>query len=375
VDADAGGEIVARRLRAQRLTGAPCATPEEAVGLLVAVQAQDYGPAKWSLGARVAGATDEQVERALSAGAILRTHVLRPTWHFVLPADIRWLLTATAPRVRARDARRYAQLGLDGETLRRSAGALVAALRGGNRLTRAEVAGVLSAAGVGVEGQRLPYLLMAAELDALICSGPRRGRQHTYMLLEERAPGARDLPRDEALAELARRFFTGHGPATVKDFAAWATLTLAEARAAVEASGPTLKAKDWGGLRLWAAAEGPGSVGGHPAAPRRPSVRLVQGYDEIVMGYSETKPLLARPGSAWEPATPPVFRLVVLLDGGVAGYWRPRPKRDRVIVEVAPMEAFSGAAAAALHEEAARYGAFLGLPAEVRMVESPRERG
>jgi len=375
VDPDAGREIVARRLRAQRLTGVPCATPEEAVGLLGAVQAQDYGPAKWSLGARVAGATDEQVERALSAGAILRTHVLRPTWHFVLPADIRWLLTATAPRVRARDARRYAQLGLDGQTLRRSAGALVAALRGGNRLTRAEVAGVLSAAGVGVEGQRLPYLLMAAELDALICSGPRIGKQHTYMLLEERVHGARDLPRDEALAELARRFFIGHGPATARDFAAWATLTVVEARAALQAAGPDLEAEDRDGVRLWGPAAGPGSRGEHPSAPPRPCVHLIQGYDEIVMGYTETKPLLARPGSPWEPATPPVFRLVVLLDGGVAGYWRPRPKRDRVIVEVALMEAFSGAAMAALETEAVRYGAFLGLPAEVRMVDSPRELG
>ncbi|MGE5228774.1 MAG: winged helix DNA-binding domain-containing protein [Deltaproteobacteria bacterium] len=372
MDAKTQSGIVARRLRAQRLTGAPCATPEEAVGLLGAVQAQDYGPAKWSLGARVAGATDAQVERAFASGAILRTHVLRPTWHFVLPADIRWLLTATAPRVTARDARRYAQLGLDGDTLRRSAAALVAALRGGNRLTRHEAAGVLTAAGISVEGQRLPYLLMAAELDALICSGPRSGKQHTHMLLEERAPDARDLPRQEALAELARRFFAGHGPATAKDFAVWATLTLAEARAAIEAAGPELRAEGLGGLLFWAPATGPGSGGGRLAPPRRPRVHLLQGYDEIVMGYSETKPLLARPGSPWVPATPPVFRLVVLLDGGVAGFWRPRPQRHGVTIEVAPMEAFGGAAVAALEAEAARYGAFLGLPAETRMVESRR---
>jgi hypothetical protein len=375
LDAEAGREIVARRLRAQGLTGAGSARPEDVVGRLVAVQAQDYGPAKWSLGVRLAGATDAQVERAFASGAILRTHVLRPTWHFVLPADIRWLLTATAPRIRARDARRYAQLGLDGDTLRRSAAALVAALRGGNRLTRREAAAVLTAAGIDVEGQRLPYLLMAAELDALICSGPRRGKQHTYMLLEERAPGARDLPRHEALAELARRFFTGHGPATAKDFSVWATLTLAEARAAIEAAWPELLAEDVGGLRFWASATRPGSGGERPAPPPSPTVHLIQGYDEIVMGYTETKPLLARPGSPWQPATPPVFRLVVLLDGGVAGFWRPRPKKDRVSIEVAPMEPFAGPAAAALEAEASRYGAFLGLPAEVRIVESTRRAG
>lgn len=375
MDAHAVGEIVARRLRAQRLTGTPCATPEDVVGLLGAVQAQDYGPAKWSLGARVAGATDAQVEHAFASGAILRTHALRPTWHFVLPADIRWLLTATAPRVKARAARRYDQLGLDGDTLRRSAAALVAALRGGNALTRAEVAGVLVSAGIDVEGQRLPYLLMAAELDALICSGPRRGTQHTHMLLDERAPDARDLPRREALAELARRFFAGHGPATAKDLAVWATLTLAEARVAIEAAGPELRAEDVGGLRFWAPTTGPGSGEGRAAALRRPLVHLVQGYDEIVMGYSETKSLLARPGSPWEPATPPVFRLVVLLDGGVAGFWRPSRKSDRVIVEASLMEAFDDAAVAALEAEAARYGAFLGLPADVRIVARPGRAG
>jgi hypothetical protein len=195
------------------------------------------------------------------------------------------------------------------------------------------------------------------------------------MLLEERAPGARDLPRDEALAELARRFFTGHGPATARDFAVWATLTLAEARAAIEAAGPELRAEELGGLRFWAPATGPGSRGGRLAAPRRPLVHLVQGYDEIVMGFAETKPLLARPGSPWEPATPPVFRLVVLLDGGVAGFWRPSTKRDRVIVEVAPLEPFGGPAAAALEAAAVRYGAFVGLPAEVRMVGGPRGLG
>jgi hypothetical protein len=195
------------------------------------------------------------------------------------------------------------------------------------------------------------------------------------MLLEERAPGARDLPRHEALAELARRFFAGHGPATARDFAVWATLTLAEARAAIEAAGPELLAEDLGGLRFWASATGPGSRGLRPAAPRRPLVHLVQGYDEIVMGYTETKSLLARPGSPWEPATPPVFRLVVLLDGGVAGFWRPRPKSDRVIVEISLMEPFGDAAFAALEAEVARYGAFLVLPADVRIVDSPRREG
>jgi hypothetical protein len=362
---------VARRLRALRLTGQPCATPEEAVGDLVAVQAQDYGPAKWSIGARVAGATDAGLERVADAGRILRTHVLRPTWHFVLAEDIRWLLTATAPRVKARDARRYAQLGLDGSTLRRSARALVAALRGGNQLTRSEAAAVLTAAGIGVDGQRLPYLLMHAELDALICSGPRRGKQHTYELLEERAPDARDLPRHEALAELARRYFRSHGPATAKDFAGWATLTLAEARAAIEAAGPHLYAEELGGLRCWSAAGSLGTGGRRRPALHSPAVHLLQGYDEYIMGYSETKAVLQPPGSGWDPATPPVFTLVIMLDGRVAGFWRRTVRQHRVTVEATLLEPLGAAQTAALEAQAGRYGRFLGLPVAVRILDPP----
>jgi hypothetical protein len=320
---------------------------------------------------RCTDATDASVEAAFAAGRILRTHLLRPTWHFVLPADIRWLLTATAPRIKMRDARRYAQLGLDDATLRRAAAVFTAALRGGRALTRAEMAAVLADAGVSTEGQRLPYLLMSAELDALICSGSRRGKQHTYMLLEERAPRAPDLPRAEALAKLAQRFFAGHGPATAKDLAVWASLTQAEARRAIAAAGPALRGEELGGLRFWSAEEGAG-----PGAERRPSpvVRLVQGYDEFVMGYSETKNLLAAPGSSWTAATPPVGRLVVLKDGRVGGFWRRTLQKTQVVVEVEMIDDWNGSERAALEVEAVRFGTFIGLEAVVRIVRAPVRR-
>jgi hypothetical protein len=358
MDADRTGGVVRRRLGALHLTGRPFRTPEDVVGGLVAIQAQDYGPAKWAIGSRTAGATDEGIERLLSEGAILRTHVLRPTWHFVLPADIRWLLTATAPRIRLRDAPRFRQLGLDADTLARSAALLAGALRGGNLLTRAEVAALLERGGVDAAGQRLPYILMNAELDGLICSGPRRGAQHAYALLEQRAPDARDLPRDEALAELARRYFGSHGPATEKDFATWASLTLAEVRAALDAAGPEVRREVIGGLGFWAAA-------GQGAGPRlrSPSVRLLQGYDEYIMGYSESRHVVAPPGSGWSPAAPPVFRLVILLDGRLAGFWRRTVKPDGVVVEAALLEEFTAPQLEALEAEAARYGSFLGLTA------------
>ena len=370
MDADASGAIVRRRLRAQRLSGAGCARPEDVVGWLGAVQAQDYGPAKWAVGRRQKHATDASVERAFAEGRILRTHVLRPTWHFVVPADIRWLLAATAPRVQAGNAGRYRQLGLDAATLGKSEKLLVGALGGGEHLTRKELADVLVAGGVAVDGQRLPHLLMNAELGALICSGARRGLQHTYALLEERAPQACELPRDEALAELARRYFASHGPATAKDFATWASLTLAEVRASLEAAGSALRREEIGGVAFWSAADEPRRA----PALRSPTVRLVQGYDEYVMGYTETKRMLARPGTTWTPATPPVFGLMILLDGRSAGFWKRTVRKDEVVVEAALLEPLEAAQTRALEEEAARYGAFLGLAATVVLASAGQAR-
>jgi hypothetical protein len=330
------------------------------VGWLGAVQAQDFGPAKWAIGRRTQGASDAQLDRAFAAGSILRTHVLRPTWHFVLPADIRWLLTATAPRIRARDAYRYRQLGLDDATLRKSESVLVEALRGGNLLTRAEAAAALAESGIAVGGQRLPYILMHAELDARICSGPLRGRQHTYALLEERAPQARELSREEALVELVLRYFTSHGPASAKDFATWASLTMGDVEPALAAAGRRLRREVIDGVPFWSGEDG--------AAPplMSPAVHLLQGYDEYIMGYSETKHLLAAPGVPWSPATPPVFSLVVLLDGRVAGFWKRAVAKDSVAVQVALLRPFDAAQVRALEAEAARYGEFLGdLAADV----------
>jgi hypothetical protein len=370
VDAELSARIVSRRLRTQRLAGAGFTRPEDVVGWLGAVQSQDYGPAKWAVGSRQPRASDAAVERAFAEGRILRTHVLRPTWHFVLPADIRWLLTATAPRIQAGNAGRYRRLGLDAETLRRGEQLLAGALRGGEQLTRPELAEVLTKGGIDVQGQRLPHLLMNAELNAVICSGARRGLQQTYALLDERAPDARDLTREEALVELARRYFTSRGPATAKDFATWASLTLAEVKASIEAAGSSLRREEIGGVAFWSGAD----QSARAPALRSPMVRLVQGYDEYIMGYTETKGVLARPGSGWAPATPPVFALVVLLDGRVAGFWKRTVKREEVIVEAALLEPFGAARLQALEDEAVRYGAFLGLGATVTLL-PPGGRG
>jgi Winged helix DNA-binding domain len=352
--------IARRRMHRLRLSGPGPGAAEDVVRWLGAVQSQDYGPARWSIGQRLTGMRDADIERAFAAGQLLRTHVLRPTWHFVLPADIRWLLALTAPRVHVQNGPIYRQSGLDEALLDRCAGLLTDALQGGNHLTRAELAAVLAGAGIVADGLRMGYILMYAELEAVICSGAPKGKRHTYALLEERAPAAAALDPDAALAELTRRYFTSHGPATVKDFRWWSSLTIADIRRGLDMVGPALDREVIDGVTYWSAAAAAA------AALAVPAVQLLQAYDEYVVGYSESKYLLDVSGDARRTAGDrPVFNHVVIAGTQVAGHWKRTLNRDSVAIEVALYAPFHDrldeAWHLALRAEAARHAAFLGL--------------
>jgi hypothetical protein len=346
------------RLHNLRLESAPLPAPEAVVSWLGAVQSQDFGPAKWSLAQRTPGTVDAAVDRAFADGAILRTHILRPTWHFVSPADIGWLLELTAPRVHALNAYYYRRLGLDDGVFERSTAALAGALEGGAQRTRRQLAAALEGAGIELGGFRLAYLLMHAELDGIVCSGAPRGKQQTYALLEERAPQAASLPREQALVELTVRYFTSHGPATVKDFGWWSSLTAADIRQGLELAGSRLQREVVDGVAYWFAGSPP------PTRPASPQVHLLQGYDEYLVGYSQSKSVLNLAGRALL-ATRPVFNGVAILDGQLAGHWKRTVGRDTVAFEVALYEPFDDAQTKALQAAADRHGEFLGLAASV----------
>src|SRR4051812_14474801 len=270
--------LTRRRLANQGLAGPPLAGPEEVVGWMGAVQAQDYPAARWAVAQRTASARETDLDRLLDQGAIVRTHVLRPTWHLVLPRDLRWLLALTGPRVHAASARGYREFGLDGALLARSDALLGRTLGGGVTLTRTELAAALRGGGIPAEGTRLAHILMHAELEAVIVSGGRRGKQMTYALLDGRVPPARPLSRTEALAELARRYFASHGPATAADAAWWSGLTVADVKTGIAAAG--LASLMVGGEVYWTAAS-------DRARTRVPAdvVHLLPSYDEYLVAY------------------------------------------------------------------------------------------
>jgi hypothetical protein len=319
------------------------------------VQSQDFGPAKWSLGERLPDTTDTEVQRSFDAGEFLRTHVLRPTWHFVTPDDIRWLLRLTGPRVHATNAYAYRRAGLDDGAFAKAHDLLTEALDGGAHRTRKELADVVGSAGLPSTGFALGYLLMHAELDGLICSGPVRGKLHTYTLLEARVPPAPERDPDEALAELVTRYFGSHGPATARDLRWWSSLTLADIARGVELAGDRLRHDLVDGVSYWS--------GWHEnAALASPTVHLVQGYDEYVVAFAESKYVLDASGTA--RALPPgtaVPNGILLLDGQVAGHWRRTSTKDTLRVEAVLYRAFTPAEAAALDAAAARQATFLNL--------------
>jgi hypothetical protein len=332
-------------------------TPEEVVRWLGAVQSQDYGPAKWSIGQRAPGLTDADVDAAFAAGRLLRTHVLRSTWHFVLPEDIRWLQALTGPRVHAQNAFMYRQLELDEHVRQQTESVIVKALHTREQQTRSELARALHSAGIDAQGPRLAYILMSAELNGVICSGRVQGKQHTYALIEDRAPKAPSLTRDEALAKLTRRYFTSHGPATVNDLKWWSSLTLADINAGLAMVGDSLDRQVIGARTYWFAVPPPPTT----PKPGEPSVQLLQGYDEYMVGFSESKHVLDAAGARARLGDRPIFNLVVLLDSQIAGCWKRGVSKDTVQIEVALYRPFDEQQLEALRLAAQRHADFLGL--------------
>jgi hypothetical protein len=351
--------IAERRLRNQAITGAARRTPADAVRWLGAVQAQEYGPAKWALALRMAtGARDADIERAFDAGRILRTHVLRPTWHFVTPDDIRWMLELTAPRVHLRMAPYNRRLELEPATLARACAVIERALGDGRVLTRLELGKRLTRAGIAAAGQRLAHIALHAELERVVCSGPRRDRLFTYALLAERAPRARRLARDEALAALATRFLRSHGPATVRDFVWWSGLLTSDVTRAFAIARARSEAID--GLTYWSL----GDAGRDRTRERE--VHLLPVYDEYLVAYRDRKAVPHWPAGSTAPAGgSAAFQNSIVIGGQVAGAWRVIRTAAGTRLEMNLAGRPSRAERDDLHAAAARYAETAGVPATI----------
>jgi winged helix DNA-binding protein len=351
-------EIARLRLRRQYLTGTPLPTPEAVVGWLGVVQAQEFGVAKWSIAQRSRGrVTSADLDRALAERRILRTHLLRSTWHFVLPADLRWLLMLIGPRVRARMASYNGQSGLTDAVFARSQAVLREALADGRQLVRKEIVTALARGRVATDGLKLRFILLRAELDLVVCSGALRGKQQTFALVDALVPPSPPISEDEVLAELTRRYFSSHGPATFKDFLWWSSLTAAQARHGLKLlEGKGLRRLEAGGLTYW--------MGEAPArrATTGTPVHLLPAFDEYIIGYTESRKVIAVAGRPDAPSGAPLHSNVLTRDGQVIGFWRTVSRPEEALVELHLTRRIDAATRSALEDELERYGRFLQRP-------------
>lgn len=348
-------EIARLRLLNQRLAGPKCADPAAVVRWMGALQAQDYGQAMWAVGIRMQVPSLEAAEQALAAQQLVLTWPMRGTIHLVPAEDAAWMVNLLAPRILKGEATRLKQLEVDEAVIERSRTAFYEALRGGHRLSRADMLLRLAQAGINPEGQRGYFLLRYLAQQGHICLGPLDGRQQTFALLTELAPNARQLSREAALEKLARRYFRSHGPATVHDFANWAGMSVTDARLGLEAVQAQLISEKVDGKPYWFA---PLETG---AAFSDPGIQLLPGFDEYLLGYKDRRAVLeAEHATKIVPGGNGIFKPMVVVDGQIVGTWKRIIKKGAVDVAVS----FFGAAKVsreALVAAAGQYCAFLGL--------------
>jgi hypothetical protein len=345
-------DLVKIRLTNQRLAEQKFKRATDAVSFLGAVQAQDYNAAKWALALRSDNETDLTIEDAFNKGKILRTHVMRPTWHFVSPGDIRWLLDLTAPRVNTICGHYYRKLELDEKFFRRTHKVISKELQREKYLTRAELRERLIRQRIDPgDAIRMSFILLRAELDGLVCSGPRRGKQFTYALLDERVAKSKEITREEALAKLTLTYFTGHGPATIHDYSWWSGLALSDVRTGLEMVGKKLQHD--GEYHL-----------SETHADGIPDVILLPAFDEYLVGYTDRSAAVTATSKQTDLPNA-IFRGVILVRGLVKGEWRRKNVNKKTVIEVNSWSNMSKPVQKALERAASLYGNYTGVMARV----------
>ncbi len=349
-------DLARLRLLGQGVAHSGFASAAEAVSRLGAVQAQDYLGALWAIGLRVRDAAETEIERALAEKVLVRSWPMRGTLHIVTAADVRWMLALLTPRVLAARAARWRQLELDEDTFGRARDLFATTLEGGRRLSRPAMYQVLEDGGISTAGQRGIHILSRLAQEGLLCFAARAGKQHSFALLDEWVPPARRLERDEALAELARRYFTGHGPATLRDFMWWSGVTAADARAGFEMARSQLVREVVGTETYWFSNDVPAP------ARWRPCTVLLPAFDEYLVGYRDRSAALD-PSHARKVHD--LLSPTVVEDGRVVGTWTRTLEKRGVSLAVSFFSRSHRPDARALQQAASRYGSFVGRPAAV----------
>ncbi len=350
------------RLANQHLTVKIETSPKQLIEYLGAIQAQDYPMAKWALGVRLNNVGNKDIELSLDNGEILRTHVLRPTWHLVSANDIHWMLELTAPHIHSSSRSRHKQLELDSKSLSKIYKLIEKNLRDNNHLTRDALYDIFHQEKIGTSDNRGAHIFMCAELEGLICSGKNSGKQRTFALLEERVSKPKKLNRDESLAKLANIYFTSRGPATINDFIWWSGLPRRDARKALE-----ITSGDFSDETIEDETYRFSNNFDYSMIPTN-SVLMLPSFDEYLIAYTNRKAAINKEIHTKKAVSNNgIFRPIIVVNGQVAGIWRRSFKKDMVLIETELFESLNKTQIKSVEKEAAKFGTFLDMKIELNI--------
>ena len=353
-------EISNIRLVNQQISATSFRSAQEIVSWMGAMQALDFAMAKWAIGTRLPGSDEKDIENAINKGEIIRTHLLRPTWHFVSSNDIYWMLELTAPAIKSSMKSRHKKLEINELLLEKYLNLIQKSLEGGSHLTREEIVAVLKKEKIVTENNRASHILFMAELDGIICNGILKNKKQTYTLLNERVPKKRNITKEEALEKLANRYFVSHGPATLQDFSWWSGLPAGAARNALEMAKPGLISEKTDSNTYWMSGSSPVTL------KDKTQVYLLPAYDEFLISYRDRNPSLSHINNKKTISVNGIFKPLIILNGQVTGIWKRTIKNEKVIVETFFFkQQLSKSAKILIEKKAEAFGKFLDKKAEV----------
>jgi Winged helix DNA-binding domain len=315
------------RLTSQQITGSQFNKAKDLVSWMGAIQAQDFNMAKWAVGVRLHDSTDKTIESAIDSGEIIRIHVLRPTWHFVSPEDIHWMLDLTANQIKSSMKSRDKALELTDKVYSKSNAVIAKTLQDEDHSLREDLVLALNRANIKTDNNRTSHLMVRAELDGIVCSGKLKNNKQTYTLLTNRVSKTKKLTKDEALGTLALKYFTSHCPATLQDFIWWSGLSTSDSRKALEMVKSNFIPETIGKYTYWL------THSFSVSKTRNDLINFLPAYDEFIISYKDRSASLMNEDTKKAVSSNGIFRPVILINGMVAGLWKRTIKKDKILLE------------------------------------------
>jgi len=352
-------DISNSRLIPQGIVDPICDSPEEIVNWMGALQAQDFNMAKWAIGLRLKNSNEQKIHAAIDSAEIIRTHVLRPTWHFISADDIYWMLNLTASRILSSMKGRNKELELSSNVFKKANKIIEKILIGNKNLTRKELVNEISKAKIQTDNNRASHILLNAELEGLICSGKMKEKQTTYALLNERVEKPKPIKKEEALHKLATKYFQSHFPATLQDFCWWSGLSFSDAKQALESIKDQFIYEKLNEQEYWL----PNSFA--LLKNTADSAFLLPAFDEFLISYKDRSATILHEHQSKAFSNNGIFWPTIVINGQVKGLWKREIKKDTVVIERDLFDKKNYKDKELIKEAAKRFGSFLNKKTEL----------